>query len=83
MNLSLEEQLKQAQARIAELEAMQARHLPYVTAEEIENAEAALLYAKRAARERRDMIENALAHLQKARQGNKIKNQGRDLIGAK
>jgi len=68
----------QAQARTAEIErkieelsAAQAKHLPYSTAEEIENSVAALLRLKDEADFRQDLIENALNHLRKARNGNK------------
>ena len=55
--------------RIASLEAAQAKHLPYRSAEEIENATAAILRMKFESDFHSDVIENALAHLQKARSG--------------
>lgn len=56
--------------RIAALEASQARHLPYRTAESIEDAEAAIIKAMREVRFNNDLLENALAHMQSARNGN-------------
>jgi hypothetical protein len=56
--------------RISRLEESQAKHLPYKTAEEIEDGIAALLTLKFHSDVRSDFIDNALAHLQKARGGN-------------
>jgi uncharacterized membrane protein YraQ (UPF0718 family) len=56
--------------RIAALEAAQAKHLPYKTAESIEDAEAAIIKAMREVRFNNDLLENALAHMQSARDGN-------------
>ena len=67
---NLERNLKELEARIEKLTTAQARHLPYSTADEIENATAALLYVKQANDLRADMLDNCLAHLQKARAGN-------------
>lgn len=65
----LRNELDAANQRIADLEAATKKRLPYVTADEIENALAALNYARQVQRERQDMIANAIHHLQKARQG--------------
>jgi hypothetical protein len=56
--------------RIKLLEEAQAKHLPYRTADEIEDATAAILNMKFRTEFNQEMIENALAHLQAARQGN-------------
>lgn len=57
--------------RIRRLEAAQAKHLPYPTADGIEDATAAILRLKFEADFRQELVENALAHLQSARAGNK------------
>jgi hypothetical protein len=54
----------------AALKAAQAKHLPYMTAEEIEDATAAILTAKFKHDFNGELLDNALAHLQKARNGN-------------
>lgn len=56
--------------RIAALEASQAKHLPYRTAEEIEDATAAILTMKFKNDFNGEIIDNALAHLRQARNGN-------------
>ncbi len=50
-----------------------ARHLPYQTAEEIENSLAALWVLKRELDFKTSLIENAIAHMQAARAGKKKK----------
>lgn len=57
------------QRRLSELEQAQAKHLPYHTADEIEAATAAILKIKFETDFRQEVIENALAHLQQARNG--------------
>ena len=59
------------QRRIETLEANQAKHLPYKTADEIEEATAGILKAKFENDFRGELLDNALAHLQLARDGNK------------
>jgi hypothetical protein len=61
------------QRRLEALEQAQAKHLPYRTADEIEAATAAILKIKFETDFRQEVIENALAHLQIARNGNKEK----------
>ena len=61
------------QVRLSELEQAQAQHLPYRTADEIEAATAAILKIKFETDFRQEVVENALAHLQIARNGNKEK----------
>jgi hypothetical protein len=53
--------------RIRKLEQASAKRLPYQSADEIENGIAALLYTMQDLSLRKDMLENALAHLKKAR----------------
>ena len=48
-----------------------ARHLPYRTAEEIENGLAALWILKRELDFKESLVENAISHLQAARGGSK------------
>ena len=67
----MQQNWQELQKRIDQLEQAQAKHLPHNTADEIENATAALLYVKQANDLRADMLDNCLAHLQKARNGNK------------
>ena len=55
--------------RIAQLEAAQAKHLPYRTNDEIENSIAALLTLKFQHDLKGEFIDNALGHLQNARSG--------------
>lgn len=55
--------------RIVALEAAQAKHLPYRTAESIEDAEAAIVKAMCEVRFNNELLENALAHMQIARGG--------------
>lgn len=57
--------------RIQRLEEAQAKHLPYPTADGIEDATAAILRLKFEADFRRELVDNALAHLQQARAGSK------------
>ena len=63
-------EIKHLRVRIAALEASQAKHLPYRTADEIEDATAAILRIKFEADFRQELVDNALAHLQQARGGN-------------
>jgi hypothetical protein len=56
--------------RVKELEQAQAKHLPYRTADEIEDATAAILTLKLHNELRGEFIDNALGHLQNARSGN-------------
>jgi hypothetical protein len=63
-------EIKNMRTRITALEAAQAKHLPYRTAEEIEDATAALLTAKYKMDLNQEFLDNALAHLQNARNGN-------------
>jgi hypothetical protein len=63
-------EIKHLRERIAALEAAQAKHLPYRTAEEIEDATAAILTMKFKNDFNGEIIDNALAHLQQARNGN-------------
>jgi flagellar biosynthesis/type III secretory pathway chaperone len=53
--------------RIHQLEQSSAKRLPYKSADEIENGIAALLYTIQDTNLRNDMLQNVLAHLQKAR----------------
>jgi hypothetical protein len=55
--------------RIASLESAQAKHLPYKTAESIEDAEAAIIKAMREVHFNSELLENALSHMQIARNG--------------
>lgn len=55
------------QARVRQLEEASQKRLPYRSADEIENSTAALLKAIAETSYRRDLLENALAHLQSAR----------------
>jgi len=55
--------------RIAALEAAQAKHLPYRTAEEIEDGIGALLPLLYEDEIRHERIQNALVHFQRARGG--------------
>ncbi|MGA2504232.1 MAG: hypothetical protein ABSG01_09100 [Anaerolineales bacterium] len=64
-------EFKSMRERIAVLEANEAKHLPYKTADEIEHAEAAIIKAIREVRFDNELLDNALAHLQHARDGNK------------
>jgi hypothetical protein len=62
-------EIKHLRGRIAALESAQAKHLPYRTAEEIEDGIGALipiLYEEELTHER---IQNALIHFQRARSG--------------
>lgn len=52
--------------RIAALEAAQVKHLPYATSNEIDAATVAILKLKLEAEYKQDLIDNALAHIQKA-----------------
>jgi hypothetical protein len=63
-------EFKAMRERIASLESAQAKHLPYMTADEIEEATAAILAAKFKTDFHGELLDNALAHLQKARNGN-------------
>ena len=65
----LQAEITHLREQIASLEAAQAKHLPYRSAEEIENATAAILRMKFESDFHSDVIDNALAHLQKARSG--------------
>jgi len=56
--------------RIAALESAQAKHLPYHTADEIENATAAINAIQFDLDFKKDLLDNALAHLHQARNGN-------------
>ena len=69
----LSAELKNMRQRIANLEGAQAKHLPYKTAEELENTIAALLVAKFKLDFNQEIIDNALAHAQKARNGRNLK----------
>ena len=70
---SLYSTIKRQEQRIQQLEQASAKRLPYKSADEIENATAALLYTMEDLSLRRDMLENALAHLQKARNPEPVK----------
>jgi hypothetical protein len=63
-------EIKHLRERVATLEANQAKHLPYKTADEIEEATAGILKAKFENEFRGELLDNALAHLQQARNGN-------------
>lgn len=63
-------QIEQMGKRIEQLEQSQVKHLPYKTADAIEDACAAILRLKFENDLRGDFIDNALAHLGKARNGN-------------
>jgi len=67
MTQSVTARLTNAEQRISQLEAAQAKHLPYKTADEIENSIAAIIYMKHDADRKAELIENALNHLQLAR----------------
>jgi hypothetical protein len=62
--------LLEMRRRIGKLEQDQAKHLPYRTADEIEDATAAILNMKFKLDFNQELIENALAHLRAARSGN-------------
>lgn len=62
-------EIRHMRERITALEAAQARHLPYRTAESIEDAEAAIIKAMHEVRFNNELLENALAHMQIARDG--------------
>jgi hypothetical protein len=53
--------------RIKDLEEASKKHLPYRTADRIEDATAAILKAAREIDFDKSLLENALSHLQKAR----------------
>ena len=61
--------IKCMRERISALEAAQAKHLPFRSADEIENGIAALNYIVFDEDLKRERIQNALAHLQNARSG--------------
>jgi hypothetical protein len=63
-------EIKHMRVRIAALETSQAKHLPYRTADEIEDATAAILRIKFEKDFWQELVENALEHLQNARGGN-------------
>jgi len=67
----LHAEIKCLRERVAKLEDAEAKHLPYRTADNIENAEAAIIKAIREVRFDNELLDNALAHLQQARNGNK------------
>ena len=69
--VSGDQRLTELEQKVAGLSAAQAKHLPYRTADEIENATAALLKLKFEQDFRAELIENALGHLKTARNGNK------------
>lgn len=71
MAVHFHHRLMDAEKRIGQLELAQAKHLPYRAADEIENSLAALLRLKNEADFRQDLIDNALNHLQQARNGKK------------
>ncbi len=60
-------EIKHMRERIIALETAQAKHLPYKSAEAIEDATAALLTAKFKMDLNQEFLDNALAHLQMAR----------------
>ena len=64
---SLYSTIRRQNERIRKLEQAGARRLPYKSADEIENGIAALLYTMQDHELRGDMLQNALVHLQKAR----------------
>jgi hypothetical protein len=66
-----EKRLSGLEETIQDMQGAQAKHLPFKTADEIENATAALLKMKFESDFHSEMIENALGHLQIARNGNK------------
>jgi hypothetical protein len=66
----LNAELRHMREKITALEASQVKHLPYKTAESIEDAEAAIIKAMREVRFNNELLDNALAHLQLARNGN-------------
>ncbi len=68
---ALKERLTQAERQIEAMLAAQARHLPYSTAEEIENSLAALWRVRGEIEFRAELLDNAISHMQKARGGNK------------
>jgi hypothetical protein len=63
--------MRHLRERIVALEAAQAKHLPYRTADEIENATAALNAMQFDLDFKKSLLDNALAHLLQARGGNK------------
>jgi hypothetical protein len=65
-----DQRLSDLEKTIQDQQASQAKHLPYKTADEIENATAALLKLKFETDFRTEMIDNALSHFQMARSGN-------------
>lgn len=71
LSKTLTARLVAAEQRITELEEANARHLPYRTADEIENALAALWKVRNESEVRLDLIDNSIAHMQLARSGNK------------
>ena len=62
-------EIRHMRDRIAALESAQAKHLPYKSAEAIEDATAALLIAKFKMDFNQEILDNALAHLAHAREG--------------
>jgi hypothetical protein len=62
-------EIKHLRERIKALEASQAKHLPYHTADEIENATAAINALQFELDFKKGLLDNALAHLYNARNG--------------
>ena len=70
--------IKSLTNRIVRLEAAQAKHLPYRSADEIEDATAAILRIRHEAQFNLDLVDNAMAHLQMARNPKPQKKASRD-----
>ena len=68
--------VRNQEQRIRMLEQAAKKHLPYATADEIENATAAILALKFDLDIKQDMVDNALAHLRGARNPQKSRKEG-------
>ena len=65
--------LRNLRDRMKRMEENQAKHLPYKTADEIEDAIAALMRLEHELTFKRELLDNAFAHLKLARNGNEKK----------
>jgi Na+/H+ antiporter NhaA len=64
-------EMQHMRERIVTLEQAQAKHLPYRTADAIEDATAALNSLQFELDFKRDLLDNAISHLKQAREGRK------------
>lgn len=67
MGQDMTARLIDAEKRISQLEQAQVKHMPYRTADEIENSIAAMLRLKNELDFKVELFDNALSHLQQAR----------------